>query len=306
MIALKGVCPIIATPFTKTGEVDYDSLQNEIYFMADHGCHGATLFGIAGEYYKLSDAEADKMVRVVVDACKEKGMPSIISVTTHATELAVKRAKYFEDQGADSLMLLPPFFLKPGAASISAHLKAVCGEVHIPVVVQYAPEQTGVTIDPSILAKIGKEASTDVYYKIECKPAGQYTSSLLQQIGGEPRVFIGNAGYQFIELFDRGAIGLMPGCSMFDLYLDIYNNYQAGNRQKAMDLHGKVLLPILNHIRQNPEMIISYEKTILQKRGIIATDYCRHPCFARDKEFDALFEEFYAQTKPYLSAGEAR
>ena len=35
--------------------------------MADNGCQGVTLFGIAGEYYKLTDAESERMVRVVVE-----------------------------------------------------------------------------------------------------------------------------------------------------------------------------------------------------------------------------------------------
>lgn len=143
---LKGICPIIATPFTRTGEVDYESLEREVSFMADNGCHGVTLFGIAGEYYKLTDAESERMVRVVVDTCKKKGIPSIISVTQHATEVAAKRAKYYQDCGADSLMLLPPYFLKPGAGAIYEHMKTVCNVVDIPVVVQYAPEQTGVAI----------------------------------------------------------------------------------------------------------------------------------------------------------------
>lgn len=306
MTTLKGICPIIATPFTSAGEVDYDSLQNEVYFMADHGCHGVTLFGIAGEYYKLSDDEALKMVRVVVDACRKKDIPSIVSVTTHSTELAVKRAQLYQDMGADSLMLLPPFFMKPGSGAIFEHMKAVCNSVSIPVVLQYAPEQTGVTIDPAMLARIGSECTTDIYYKIECKPAGPYTTKILNEINHEKKVFIGNAGYQFIELFDRGSIGVMPGGSMFDLYLDIYNAYENNQRLKAMDLHGRVLLPILNHIRQNVEMIISYEKTIMARRGMIATDYCRLPTFTRDATFDALFDEFFELTKPYLSAGFAK
>jgi len=306
MTTLRGIYPIIAAPFTIKGDIDFDSLQNEINFMADNGCHGVTLFGIAGEYYKLTDAESDQMVQVTVDACHKKGMPVVISVTTHATEIAVKRAKQFQDMGADALMLLPPFFMKPSAASIFEHMRAVCNAVSIPVVLQYAPEQTGVTIDPAILAKIGSECSTDVYYKIECKPAGPYATSILEQIGNTPRVLIGNAGYQFIELFDRGAIGAMPGCSMFDLYLDIYHAYVKGDRSKAMDLHGRVLLPILNHIRQNVELIIAYEKTILYRRGIIETDYCRKPTFSKDSEFDSLFDEFFELTKPYLSAGYAK
>lgn len=297
---LKGICPIIATPFTATGEVDYESLEREVSCMADNGCHAVTLFGIAGEYYKLSDSEAERMVRVVVDTCKRKGIPSIVSVTQHATELAVKRARYYQDCGADSLMLLPPHFLKPGAAAIYEHMKAVCRAVDIPVVVQYAPEQTGVAIAPEVLANLRNDCDTELYYKIECKPAGGYISSLLRLTENGVRVLIGNAGYQFIECFDRGAIGAMPGGSMFDLYLRIYDSYVSGDRSEAMRLHGSVLLPFLNHIRQNVEMIIAYEKRIMMRRGMIETDYCRKPSFATDPVFDRLFDEFYELTLPYL------
>lgn len=115
---LKGIFPIVATPFTKTGEVDYDSMQNEANYLIDHGCHGVTLFGIAGEYYKLSDEESKKIAQIVISACKKKGTPSIVSVTQHSTELAIRRARFYQDLGADSLMLMPPFFLKPSPSAI--------------------------------------------------------------------------------------------------------------------------------------------------------------------------------------------
>ena len=125
-------------------------------------------------------------------------------------------------------------------------------------------------------------------------------------IGNLPRVFAGNAGYQFIELFDRGAIGVMPGPSMFDLYLQIYDAYISGNRSESYKLHSNVLLPMLNHIRQKPEMIIAYEKAILCRRGIIETDYCRRPGFTRDEIYDRMYEELYEMVEPYLIAGNCK
>ena len=151
------------------------------------------------------------------------------------------------------------------------------------------------------LANLQNDVKTQLYYKIECKPAGGYISSVLKETDGQAKVLIGNAGYQFLECFDRGAIGAMPGASMFDLYLQIYHKYMAGDRAGAKKLHGEVLLPFLNHIRQNVEMIITYEKRIMHRRGVIATDYCRKPSFATDPVFDALFEEFLEDTKPYFS-----
>ena len=295
--ALEGICPIIATPFTPTGEVDYDSFENLVKTLLQGGCHAVTLFGIAGEYYKLSDAECEKLVRLTVKQCRTYGGQCIISVTQHATELAVRRAQFYESEGADNLMLLPPFFLKPGAGALYEHMKAVAQAVKIPVMAQYAPEQTGVAIQPEVFARLFAEAPNVKYYKIECKPAGGYVTSLLQATENRVRVFIGNAGYQFIEGFDRGAVGVMPGCSMFDIYLKMYDAYVSGDRETAQEIHSGLILPILNHIRQNVEMIIAFEKKILKKRGIIASDYCRKPTFQSDAYYDALFEEHYERIK---------
>lgn len=291
---IKGICPIVAAPFTDIGEVDYESLDKLVKHLLNGGCHAVTLFGIAGEYYKLSDDEREKMAQVTIKAAKEVGGKTIISVTDHSTEVAVKRAKNFEELGADCLMLLPPFFLKPGAKYLYEHMSAIANAVKIPIMAQYAPEQTGVAIPPETFCKLEKECPNMIYYKIECKPAGPYVTNLMNLTDGKMKIFVGNAGFQLIECMDRGAIGAMPGCSMYDVYLDIYNHYVDGDRTAAIQLHNK-LLPMLNHIRQNVEQIISFEKRILKRRGIIASDYCRKPSYDTDEYFDRLFDEFYKE-----------
>ncbi len=297
---LKGICPIIATPFTARQEVDYESLKNLIAVLAKGGCDALTLFGIAGEYYKLSDFEQDEMARLTAEECRRHGVPSIMSVTKHSTVCAIEQAKKLEDLGADCLMFLPPFFLKPSGEELYQHMRAVCSAVNIPVMVQYAPEQTGVAIAPAVFERLSREAPAAMYYKIECKPAGKYISTMLDSFAAKPRIFVGNAGYQMIEALDRGAIGLMPGCSMYDVYIQAYNAYMAGNRTEAKRIH-TAILEILNHIRQNVEMIICYEKRILQRRGIIETDVCRAPSFGTDQYFDRMFDEYYEMIAPFFA-----
>ncbi len=290
---IKGICPIIAATFTKDGELDLVSLENLVKTLVEGGCDAVTLFGIAGEYYKLTDDEREKMVEVCVRTAHKYNGKIIISVTDHSTEVAAKRAKHFEECGADCLMILPPFFLKPGASWLYAHMKAIADAVSIPIMAQYAPEQTGVAISPDTFVKLRNECPNMIYYKIECKPAGPYVTKLMDLTGGEMEIFVGNAGFQLIECMDRGAVGAMPGCSMYDVYIDIYNEYLNGNRKEAIAKHTQ-LLEILNHIRQNVEQIICFEKRILKRRGIIASDYCRKPSFESDKYFDDMFDEFYA------------
>lgn len=291
MQKFQGVYPAIASTFKENGEFDYDSFTGLIRHLIAGGCHGITLFAIAGEYYKLTYEEELKLIEIVVRECRDGGAKSVISVTRHASEVAVEWAKYIQEQGADCLMLLPPFFLNPGQQAIIDHVRMVNDAVSIPIMFQYAPEQTGVAITPEVLVQMAEEMQNVQILKIENKPPGKYVSQLL---GKKPdlEIFVGNAGFQMIEGFDRGARGVLPGCSMYDVYLKIYDLYLAGKRSEAMDIH-KDLVAILNHIRQNVEMIIRFEKMILKKRGIIASDYCRKPTFTPDQVHLDVFEELF-------------
>jgi 4-hydroxy-tetrahydrodipicolinate synthase len=288
---LQGVTPAIAATFKENGDFDYESYTNLIRVLAKGGVHGVTLFAIAGEYYKLTEEEEKKLVEITVDECRKGGIKSIISITKHSSEVAAKWARYVQDAGADCLMLLPPFFLKPSAAAAIEHVKMVNDAVDIPIMFQYAPEQTGVAIAPEILLKMAKENENVQILKIENKPSGKYITKLLEE-NPEIEIFVGNAGFQMIENFDRGARGVLPGCSMFDIYLKIFRLYLDGKREETMSVHND-LNAMLNHIRQDVEMIICFEKKILKRRGFIESDYCRKPNFVPDAYHMRLFDEYY-------------
>lgn len=299
--AFRGIYPIAPATFTNAGALDYDSYRRAVGALLEAGCAGVTLFGIAGEYYKLSYEEEAQLIPATVEACRARGKQCIISNTRHSTEVAVAWARKIEEAGADAMMVLPPFFLKPGAAALCEHMVEVARAVSIPVMIQYAPEQTGVAIDPAALARLREDAPNITMYKIECKPPGRYISRLLELTGGQIDVFIGNAGFQMIEGFDRGAVGVMPGPSMFDIYVQIFDHYHSGRRDDARALHD-VLVSMLNHIRQNVEMIIRFEKMILHRRGLIASDYCRRPSFEVDTVSQRVFDELYATLSAQFSS----
>jgi len=299
---IKGICPIAPAVYNDEGECDYEVYRSCCDAMLKGGAHSLALFGIAGEYYKLDRDEEEQLIDITVDVCHANNSPVVISNTRHATEVAVKWAKRIEKAGADCMMVLPPFFLKPGGGELTKHIEALCDAVSIPVMLQYAPEQTGVAIPPEALASIGERHENLRYYKIECKPPGAYISRLLELLGGNGDIFIGNAGFQMIEGFKRGAVGVMPGPSMFDVYRTIYDHIVNNEQVEAMAIHEK-LNAMLNHIRQNVEMIIRYEKKILKRRGLIKSDYCRSPGHRCDKLNDELFDIYYSDMSKLFTAG---
>ncbi len=269
-----GVNPIAALPFTAQGEPDYASVDRLLGHLADTGIQGLTLFGIASEFPKLEDSERLRLADQFISTLSGSGIFRALSVTDHSTEVAVKRARDYQKRGADALMLLPPFFLQPDNAAISHHIFSVLEAVEIPVMVQYAPGETGLSITPEKLSEVARRYPHAVF-KIECNPPVDYTREFLQR-APQASVLNGYAGLYMPEMLNAGGKGVMPGCSFSEIYVQIYRLWQAGEHDQARALHAR-LLPWIRRWMTHCEYIIQVEKTILHKRGIIATDYCRHP-----------------------------
>ncbi len=279
-----GVNPIVAMPFLSNGEVDFISFIKLLEHLKQTECHGLTLFGIASEFYKLSQSEKQILAIEFIGSLKESDIYSCISITEHSTELAVKAAKEYQSKGVDSLMLLPPFFLKPSNKQIIEHIRAVLSAVTVPVLVQYAPAETGLPIEPSEMEVLANEFPHAIF-KIECNPPVEYTQELLS-LCPEAVVMNGYAGLFMLDMLSIGGKGVMPGCSFAEVYVQIYQHWMRGNDNQARELHEKLFEYIIEWMG-HCEYIIAVEKRILQKRGVINSDYNRKP----DYQLDALDEQ---------------
>lgn len=294
---IKGICPLTAIPFGKNGEIDYRQFERLLDCLIASGVHGIGLFGVVGEFSKLDDAEKLELARRMTQKLKGTPLYSLISVTDHSTEIAVKRAKQFEDLGADVLMLLPPHFLNPPIDQIRYHLLSVVEAVDIPVMIQYAPNETGVSISPEELASIAQK-NRNVLYKIECSDPAAYSSRLLE-MKSDLSIMNGYWGIHLLDLLGIGGKGVMPGFSCCELYLKIYNFFMAGEVNAAAELHGR-LVSYFKRWNTSVERVISMEKEILYRRGMLSTIYCRHPGYELGAEDYQEVDRFLGEFGPAL------
>ena len=212
--------------------------------------------------------------------------------------VASVRAQGAEAQGADALMLLPPYFLGPSPEAILEHLKRVIGSVKIPVIVQYAPAQTGVRILPEIFLKLHDALPNAEFIKVETQPPGRYVSQLIEQSQGRLKTLVGYAGVQMPDVLARGAVGIQPGCSATEVYVELWRLWQT-DKPAFLNFHNK-LLPYINYWMQGIELIIKIEKVILKRRGIIASDYCRSPSYTLDDHELTQIENFMNEFAEWL------
>jgi dihydrodipicolinate synthase/N-acetylneuraminate lyase len=295
---ITGIVPIVAATFTEQGALDEDSFQQLMRHLLGSGASALTLFGLASEFYKLAEADRNQMQALLLaETSRSANVAGVISITDHSWEVAVQRAQAAEAAGADGLMLLPPFFLGPSEAAVLTHLRRVVASVTIPVIVQYAPAQTGVRIAPEVFLRLRDELPNADFVKVETQPPGPYVTQLVEHSAGRLAALVGYAGVQMPDVLLRGAAGIQPGCSFTEVYVELWRRWQV-DRQGFRELHEQ-LLPYISYWMQGIELIIRAEKTILKRRGIIASDYCRSPSYSFDAQELVQVEQFIAEFEGY-------
>jgi 2-keto-3-deoxy-L-arabinonate dehydratase len=133
-VEFRGCYPILATPFRPGGEIDEESVVRLVRHLRTVGLPGFTMFGLASEFYKLSDADREALIEAAFDA-RIPDQTAIVSVMAHSWEVATKQARRAEEAGADALMLLPLFFLEPSEADSHRHVLEVAAATSLPIMV---------------------------------------------------------------------------------------------------------------------------------------------------------------------------
>jgi 4-hydroxy-tetrahydrodipicolinate synthase len=293
---LRGVSPVLEVPFHDDESVDYDGFASVVDHALGTGVTSVMFPGFASEFHKLADDERVLLRERLLARTRDRAdVAAIIAVQDHATVVAVRRAREAVAAGADAINLLPPYLLGPSRASVRQHVRAVLSAVApTPVVLQYAPAQTGTSLDAEVIASIAAAHPNLVAVKVESTPPGALIAALAMAEPSLPSL-VGYAGLQLPDALRRGAVGVQPGCSFTELYVLFWRLWMGGDEQAALALHRR-MLPFLSYWMQSVELIVAAEKLISLRRGLTRTARCRAPAHALDDDeitfVDAFLQEF--------------
>jgi 4-hydroxy-tetrahydrodipicolinate synthase len=271
---LRGIIPIVVTTFHHDGSLDIESQLRLVRHLLSQNVHGIALFGNASEGYALTQSERDELLKLILKEVAGK-VPVVVSTGHTGTYAAVQISRAAEDAGADALMILPPYFMKPDAHGIYEYFSEISKAVSIPIMIQDAPIMTTVTMPSPLLARMGRELEQVKYAKVEAPPTAPKITEIMEQGQHHLTLFGGLNGQFLIEELDRGAVGTMPGSDLCAHFVAIWDAYQKGDRVTACDRFQK-LLPMIRYELQ-PGLGVSVMKLNLQAEGIIACAKVRAP-----------------------------
>lgn len=283
---LKGVCPILPTPYCKDGSVDCEGVRREVDFLIRAGVTGIALFGNASESFALTRSEKERIAKEVVEENRGRAALVFGSGST-GTELAIENSRWALEHGADILMIMPPYMIKPDAQRIYEYYSDIAEAVDIPLMIQDAPNACGVTIPVDIIVRLVRDYSNIQYVKAEAPPTFQKAKKIIQETEGKAVVFGGLNGTFFYEELCAGVDGTMPAGEFPDVMVRVYDLFTGGKRREAREEFYRYL-PFIRLGSIPGGMAMAVHKEILMRGGIIKTAKVRNPYVPADDDLIKL------------------
>lgn len=304
---VRGLVPILATPFQPDGTLDRAGLRRVVEFQLDSGVDGVATFGMASEGFALTSAERRVILRDIAEVVAG-AVPVVAGVNGTSNATALEQAREAAEGGAGTIMVLPPFMVKPAPDQI-VEFYGLLGEFAassgIEVMIQDALGVTGVAMSPSLLVELSKlDGVTSV--KVESPPTVLKVGAVVDAIGDESEfTVLGGQNAQFVlDEYARGSVGTMPACEFPDLLAPILTDWTAGRRSDARAAFARIL-PMIVHGLQ-PGLAWAVHKEILVRRGIIEHATVRAPARPLDAAGRALLDDVLAPlqlSRPGSNAG---
>jgi 2-keto-3-deoxy-L-arabinonate dehydratase len=288
-----GVVPVLATPFSSDGTVDFDSLRTLTEFQLASRIGGIALFGMASEAFTLTRDERRAVLDTVV-AIVDDAVPLVLGVSATSPSTAVEAMHDIDDGRSHVYMVMPPSFVRPTPSQLEDFYLTVADEAAAggsEIMVQDAEGSTGVPIPPDAIARLAiHPAVTSV--KVESAPtvpkmvavleAARHGRASIDVLGGQNAQFL-------LDEFAVGSVGSMPACEYTDVLCRIADSWREGDTMAARVQHAE-LLPLLDLGLQRG-FAWAVHKEILVMRGLISSAIVRSPAQPLPHALRALVRE---------------
>ncbi len=275
----------MATAFHDDGSVDLDGTARIAAHLVEHGHDGVVVSGTTGESPTTSVAEDGQILAAVKDAVGDRATV-VAGVGTNATAHSVELAQQAEKIGADGLLLVTPYYNKPGQAGVLHHFRTVVEATDVPVMLYDVPGRTGTQISLDTFAAA-----------IELDPVVAVKDAVGDFVRG---VRLTQLGYAVYSGDDASNLGWLAhgGCGFVsvvghasgDELKAMADAYFAGDHDRSLEIFTR-LLPAIDAIMGVANYGATTAKAALQLLGVLDNRNVRGPLVPLDDHEVAALRE---------------
>jgi 4-hydroxy-tetrahydrodipicolinate synthase len=272
------VLTAMATAFHDDGSVDLEGTARIADHLVAHGHDGVVVSGTTGESPTTSVAEDGQILAAVKDAVGDRAKV-VAGVGTNATAHSVELAQQAEKIGADGLLLVTPYYNKPGQAGVLHHFRTVAEASDVPVMLYDVPARTGTTISLETYAATiqleqvvaVKDAVGDFARGVRLTEMGYavYSGDDVANLG-----WLAHGGSGFVSV-----VGHVAG----DQLRAMADAFFAGDHAGALDIYTR-LLPAIDAVMGVANYGATTSKAALQLLGVLDNRNVRAPLVPLDDD----------------------
>lgn len=152
----RGTGVAIITPFTPTGEVDFDTLTILADRLIEHGVSYLVVLGTTAETPTLSSGEKAAVLRCVVDSCGGR-VPIVVGAGGNDTQASIRAIEDLDKSGVDAILSVVPYYNKPSQEGIYQHFSAIAAASELPLMLYNVPGRTGTNMTAETTLKLAIE-----------------------------------------------------------------------------------------------------------------------------------------------------
>jgi 4-hydroxy-tetrahydrodipicolinate synthase len=280
----------IVTPFNKDG-IDISALEKLVERQIIAGTRGIVVCATTGEGTLLTRLERTLLVKETV-RISGKRIPIIVGCSSSSTTESIEFAMESETLGADGILVMTPFYVKPSIKGIIHHFRQIHDAMKLPIIIYNHPGRSGIDLSIDILKELFKfdrivslkDSNTDLSRVGKLKKCLKKNDSLLS--GDDPTAidYLKEGGHGCISV----TANILP-----KLCQDVMDMWFRGERKKAMTLEEK-LAPFHEAcvLESNPQPV----KYALYKMGLIS-DMIRSPLIIAEKSTQDVMNKLIEKNK---------
>ncbi len=232
---LNGIFLPVTTPFLKDESINWDGLRRNMDFYARSKAKGFLALGSNGENKALDEDEKLKILETVLE-CKAGHQKVIVACFAEATRQALHFIRKIETMEIDYLNLLPPFYFRKRMTDevLAGYFIECADSSPIPILLYNAPQFSGVTILPELVAKLSEHPNI-VGIK-DSAPSG--IEKFIEVVPANFVVMAGSINFLFPATLSGAIGGVISMANYFpDLTQELYLFGKEKNRKEGEELH---------------------------------------------------------------------
>lgn len=237
-----GCITALVTPFRKN-KLDLKGLRRNVQYQIKQGVNGLLVGGSTGEAASLTQEEWEQAVATVVETTAGR-VPVLVGTGTNSTSKSILGVKAAKQLGADGVLVVVPYYVKPTQEGIYKHFRTLAEKVRIPMVLYNIPGRTAVNVLPTTVERLARDCPNLVAVK-EASGVLDQATEIIHRCGDRIVVLSGDDSLTLpiLAVGGKGVISVVSNIVPRDV-VALVRYFFEGNFAAARDLHHR-LYPLI-------------------------------------------------------------